>query len=96
MKPSGIRPHRTERMNLRVAPQEKRLIRTAAKEEGMSSNEFMVSSARDRAEEVLEQKREFRLPPGQWKAFVEALDRPVQIKPRLRRLFSEPTSLDRR
>jgi uncharacterized protein (DUF1778 family) len=33
--------------------------------------------------------------PGQWKAFVAALERPAQVKPRLRRLFSEPSVLER-
>jgi uncharacterized protein (DUF1778 family) len=30
----------------------------------------------------------------QWEAFVAALDRPVQLKPRLRRLFKEPSVLE--
>ena len=81
---------------MRVAQREGRLIRTVAREEGVSLTEFVVASARDRAEEILEQKQEFRLSPLQWKAFTEALDRVVQRKPRLQRLFSEPIKVERR
>ncbi len=41
-------------------------------------------------------QRRFLLSAGQWKAFVAALDRPPQPNPRLRRLLSEPSILDRR
>ncbi len=93
---TGIRVSRTQRMSFRLAPPEKRLIWAGAKEEGLTVTEFVVSSARLRAEEILEQKQEFRLPPSQWKSFVEALDRPARAKPRLRRLLSEPSRLERR
>ncbi|MBI3547560.1 MAG: DUF1778 domain-containing protein [Elusimicrobia bacterium] len=35
------------------------------------------------------------LSPVRWKAFVSALDRPIRLKPRLRRLLTEPSVLER-
>jgi uncharacterized protein (DUF1778 family) len=56
---------------------------------------FILDSACLQAERVLADKREFIASPKQWKAFVEALDRPAQIKPELARLFSETGILER-
>jgi uncharacterized protein (DUF1778 family) len=50
---------------------------------------FILDSGCLQAERVLADKREFIASPKQWKAFVEAINRPVQIKPELARLFSE-------
>lgn len=47
------------------------------------------------AEQVLSEKRGFRLSPEQWDAFVAALDRPPQAKPGLRRLLNEPSILEK-
>jgi len=96
MKALRTRPQRTERTYLRIAPQERRLIRLIAKDEGMTVTEFVVKSACAKAEEILEKKRQFQLPAAQWTTFMQALDRPVQEKPRLHRLLSEPGLLDRR
>jgi uncharacterized protein (DUF1778 family) len=38
----------------------------------------------------------FTLSDKQWKAFTEALDRPAQVKPRLRKLLAEPSILESR
>jgi len=56
---------------------------------------FILDSACLQAERVLAEKREFIASSKQWKAFVEALDRPAQIKPELARLFSESGILER-
>jgi len=47
------------------------------------------------AEQALADQRRFALDPEQWNAFVAALDRPIQLKPRLRRLFSELSVLEK-
>jgi uncharacterized phage-associated protein len=38
---------------------------------------------------------QFSISPGRWKAFTEALDRPAQAKPRLKKLFSESSVLEK-
>jgi uncharacterized protein (DUF1778 family) len=58
--------------------------------------DFVVSSACLEAEHALADQRHFVLSARAWKEFTEALDRSPQIKPRLRRLFSEPSVIERR
>jgi uncharacterized protein (DUF1778 family) len=38
-------------------------------------------------------QREFVVSPKQWQAFLEALDRPAHVNPRLAQLFSDPVVL---
>lgn len=80
---------RTRRINLRATDRQEELIRTGAATTGLSVTDFILDSACLQAEHVLADKREFVVSPKQWKVFVEALDRPAQIKPELARLFSE-------
>lgn len=89
------KPKRTERLNLRTTPADKRLLETAASREHTDVTDFILESARARAEDVLAEERHFDLPPDRWKAFVSALDRPVRVKPRLRKLLTEPRVLER-
>ena len=86
---SHSRSIRTKRINLRATDRQEKLIRTGAETAGLSLTTFILDSACLHAERVLADKREFIASPKQWKAFVEALDRPAQIKPELARLFSE-------
>jgi uncharacterized protein (DUF1778 family) len=87
---------RTKRIHIRVTPREDRLIRTGAKVKQVDVTDFVVSSACLEAEHALADQRHFVLSARAWKEFTEALDRSPQIKPRLRRLFSEPSVIERR
>ncbi len=49
---------------------------------------------RQRAEQAIAHQRHFKLSAKLWAQFMAALDRPAQIKPRLKRLFSEKTILE--
>ena len=70
-------------------------MRRGAQERGENLTDFIIRSACAEAEQTLADQRHFSLDVDQWKAFVAALDRPVQVRPRLRRLFSEPSLLER-
>ena len=83
---------RTRRINLRATDRQEKLIRTGAQTTGVSVTDFILDSACLQAEHVLADKREFVASPEQWQAFMEALDRPAQIKPELARLFFERLS----
>ena len=85
---SRMRTIRTRRINLRATNHQEKLIRTGAETSGVSVTDFILESACLQAEHVLADKYEFAATPKQWKAFVEALDRPAQVKPELARLFS--------
>ena len=69
-------------------------MRRAAQERGESLTDFIIRSACTEAEQTIADQRRFSLNADQWRAFVTALDRPAQTKPRLRRLFSEPSVLE--
>lgn len=88
------RPRRESRLNLRATGRQKQLFESAAARRGMTVTQFILQSAEDRAEEVLAEEQDFVLPPQEWRAFVAALDRPVQPKPRLRRLLHGRSVLD--
>jgi uncharacterized protein (DUF1778 family) len=89
MATSRARSIRTRRINLRATTRQEKLIRIGAETTGVSVTDFILESACLQAEHVLADKREFVASPKQWKAFVEALDRPALVKPELARLFSE-------
>jgi uncharacterized protein (DUF1778 family) len=71
-------------------------MRRGAQERGESLTEFILRSACAEAEQALADQRHFSLTSKQWNLFVAALDRPVQPRPRLQRLFAEPSVLEQR
>ena len=80
---------RSRRLNVRATRRQEELIRAGAAARRVSVTDFILESACMQAEHALADRREFIASPTQWKAFVEALDRPAQIKPALTRLFAE-------
>ena len=91
-------PHQTRdrRFQLRATISEEKLIKVAAEHQGINVTEFIMRSAREKAEQTLGDQTRFVLDEKQWKAFMAALDRPAKDKPRLRRLFTEPHVAKRR
>jgi uncharacterized protein (DUF1778 family) len=93
--PTASKAPRSRRLNLRTSPQQEELMRRVAQERGESLTEFILRSACAEAEQALADQVHFSLTAKQWGAFVAALDRPVQPRPRLQRLFAEPSVLER-
>jgi len=87
---------RDRRFQLRATATEGNLIKVAADRQGVNVTEFIIRSACEKAEQTLSDQTRFVVNDRQWKAFLEALDRPPQVKPRLRRLFAEPHVAKRR
>lgn len=81
---------KTARRNLRVAPADDALIQQAAALAGESVSEFVVASARSRAEMLLADRRQFVLGDDAWAAFVAALDRPAQARSQVVDLLRRP------
>lgn len=90
---SSIR--KAARLNLRASAQQDALIRQAAESVGRSVTDFVLDSACISAEHVLADRNRFVLDDEAWKRFMAALDRPVTDKPRLKRLLSESSILER-
>lgn len=81
---------KSSRVQLRVAPRDDALLRSAAELSGESLSEFLVASGRERAERLLADRTHFTLTDAQWRAFTRALDQPVQVDARAVDLFSRP------
>ena len=84
-----------DRLGIRLAPGEKALFRRAAELERKSLSEFVLASAREKAESLLAQQNRFTVSVDQMKALCKALDAPPRMIPRLRKLLSEPGLLDK-
>jgi uncharacterized protein (DUF1778 family) len=83
------------RIAVRASREERELIALASRASATTVSNFVLRASIAQAADVLAERREFRLPPDQWDAFVAMLDRPAAAKPRLRRLLTEPSVLDR-
>ena len=84
------RPTRTGNLDLRLTPDAKRLLVSAAAAERRSLSDFVLKSALDRAEETLTNRSRFNLDAERWAAFMAALDAPPKDLPRLRQLLNKP------
>ncbi len=84
------------RFQLRATASEETLIKVAAGRQGLNVTDFILSAAREKAEETLARQTTFVVNDEQWKEFMKALDRPAKEKPRLRRLFTESHVAKRR
>jgi uncharacterized protein (DUF1778 family) len=84
-----------ERIDLRLSSQQKEILNQAALERGLSLSSFLLDAALTEAENQLADRRIFKLSDEHWEAFNEAINDPTEYeKPRLDKLFSEPSVFD--
>jgi len=81
---------KSERIDVRASRQAKALLQEAARASHKNVSEFLLDAGIAMAHETLAQQRLFMLDDEQWEQFQAALDRPVQSKPALRKLLTEP------
>jgi uncharacterized protein (DUF1778 family) len=79
---------KTQRLNLRIAEDDRALFDRAASAQHESLSQFLVESGRERAERLLADRAAFRISPENWDVLVAAMDRPAQVRPELARLFA--------
>ena len=79
-----------QRVNLRIAQEDRALFARAATVHSESLTQFLVESGRERAERLLADRTSFSIDADAWQEFVAVLDRPAQVRPELARLFSRP------
>jgi uncharacterized protein (DUF1778 family) len=89
------RSARTAKLDLRLTPEAKHKLQTAAETAGQTVSEFVLESALVCAEETLADRHRFGLDVDRWKAFLEALDAPPRDLSRLSRLLREPSVFER-
>ena len=80
----------SERIDLRATSSVKQLFQDAAQSLHKNVSEFLLDAGIAAANETLADRRQFLLNDADWASFQEALDRPVQTKPRLKKLLNEP------
>lgn len=81
---------KSERIDVRTSGPVKQLLQEAARAMHKNVSEFLLDAGVTAANLALAERRHFALGDEQWQAFQQALDRPVQPKPRLAKLLSEP------
>lgn len=88
------RAQRTEKLDIRLSPAAKRVLRLAAEARRKSVSEFVLDSALSAAEDALLDVRIIPLDADQWAEFMAALDAPPKSHPRLKRLLKETSVFD--
>ena len=91
---SALNSSKTERIDVRASSSVKQLLQEAARACHKNVSEFLLDAGVLAANQALADRRHFVLDEAQWQAFEQALDRPVQAKPRLKQLLNEPGLLD--
>lgn len=91
---TGVVATKSERFAVRLTAEQDALIRRAAAVEGSDLTSFTVRAAVAHAHEVLADRRHFLLDDAAWAEFNALLDRPVQYKPALAKLFDKPSLFD--
>jgi uncharacterized protein (DUF1778 family) len=86
---------RSEKLDLRLTPEAKRMLNAAAEASRRSVSDFVLESALARAQETLPDRQRFGLDAERWEAFLAALDAPARPLPRLQRLLTEPSVFER-
>jgi len=85
---------KTDRLDIRITPEARRLLQQAARERHTTISQFVLESALHSANTVLAERSRIGLNAEQWAAFMAALDAPPRRHPRMERLLNEPTILD--
>jgi len=89
------RASRTKRLNIRATENQEKLIRRGAERKGLNVSSFILKSACLEAEHALADQNHFVLSPEKWEKFVQMLDRPARVHPRLAKLLLEPSVLEK-
>lgn len=85
---------KSERIDVRASAQVKLLLQNAARACHKNVSEFLLDAGIVAANQALADRNRFELDEAQWQAFQQALNRPAQPKPRLKKLLTEPGILD--
>jgi len=86
---------RDEKIEMRLTPSAKQILKIAASAMHRSVSEFVLESALARAEETLPDRQRFGLNKTQWEAFHKALSAPPRPSRRLAKLLREPSVFER-
>jgi uncharacterized protein (DUF1778 family) len=80
---------KSEHIDVRASAPVKQLLQEAARVAHKNVSEFLLDAGINAANQTLADRRRFDLSEEQWLAFQAALDKPVNDKPKLKKLLSE-------
>jgi uncharacterized protein (DUF1778 family) len=86
---------KTERLSLRLTPEQDAVLRRAAEARGESANDFVLRHAVEAAEMELADRRVFFVDDAQWSQLLELLSAPPALPPAMVKLLSNPSVLER-
>jgi uncharacterized protein (DUF1778 family) len=92
--PSQTAKRKEDRLEVRLSPAAKTLLKRAASLERKTVSAFVLDKGLAAAAETLADRREFRLPARQYDAFLAALDAPSKARPRLAKLLKSASVLE--
>jgi uncharacterized protein (DUF1778 family) len=84
---------KSERIDVRASAPVKQLLQEAARVAHKNVSEFLLDAGINAANQTLADRPRIDLSEEQWLAFQAALDKPVNDKPKLKNLLSEPGML---
>jgi uncharacterized protein (DUF1778 family) len=87
MSDAALRPSRRHRLEVRVSPEQDAPIRQAAELEHTTVTGFVLDTATDRAQSVIEEHRDVVLSNDAFDRFLTALDEPAEPVSELAELF---------
>jgi uncharacterized protein (DUF1778 family) len=76
-----------QRVDLRIAEQDRTLFERARSVQRESLTQFLVESGRERAERLLADRTGFTVDSDDWERLQAAMDKPAQVQPELVKLF---------
>ncbi len=85
---------KTVRIDVRASASVKHLLQEAARACHKNVSEFLLEAGITAANQALADRTHFGLDEAQWEIFQRTLDRPVQPKPRLKKLLAQQGVLD--
>jgi uncharacterized protein (DUF1778 family) len=91
---SSSAKRRDDRLEFRLPPKAKSVLKRAADVEHKSLSAFLLDKGLQAAAETLAERTEFPLSTRQFEAFAAALEAPVKPRARLEKLLTTPTVLE--
>ena len=85
---------KTERLDLRLTPEQKATIEQAAAIEGTTAAGFTVTAVMERASEAVYRAKSLTLPGTAWDEFVRVLDTRPAVPQAVLDLLAKPSALE--
>jgi uncharacterized protein (DUF1778 family) len=86
---------KTERLSIRLTPEQDIVLRRAAEVRGESTNEYVLRNAVGAAQSDLADLRSFVATDNEWQEIENALSEPVTLNATMVKLLTSPSVLER-